>query len=105
MSQPAFSKIPFTVTQSSTPTPLLGAAETPVAGNLVAIEITSATPGAHIWAFGDATSSATAPLRPSGNNGGNLAPGVRIGFNQRFAVGLSVMSTGTVSGNAVVQVA
>jgi hypothetical protein len=104
MSQPAFSKIPFTVTQSSTPTAVLGSSETPVAGNLVAIEITSATPGASIWAF-DTASSATPPMRPSGNLGGNLAPGVRISFNRPFSSGLAVMSTGTVSGNVVVQVA
>jgi hypothetical protein len=103
MSQPEFSKIPFSITQSSTPTPLLGTSETPVAGNLVAIEITSATRGASIWAF-DTASSATPPMRPSGNLGGNLAPGIRIGFNQRFATGVSVMSVGTVSGNVVVQV-
>ncbi|WP_158927078.1 hypothetical protein [Acidisphaera sp. S103] len=105
MSQPAFSKTPFSLTQSSTPTALLGTSEAPVVGNLVAIEITAATPGAHIWAFDTVTGSTAPRLTQSANLGGNLAPGVRIGFNRPFTTGLSVMSTGTVSGNAIVQVA
>jgi hypothetical protein len=103
-SSPPFSKVAFSI-NASTPIVLLGTPEVPVAGTLVAIEILSATKGAHLWALDTVTGSTTPRLAQSDNLGGPLAAGVRVGFNRPFSNGLSLLCTGTITGNAVVQVA
>jgi hypothetical protein len=111
--QPAFSSVPFSITPNEA-TVILGTAEVPVAGSLVAIELSppsivgveSPTPGAHLWIFDSATAVTTGTqLRPNGPLPQLLAPGVRLNVNQAFANGLTLLSVGSVAGNAIVQVA
>jgi hypothetical protein len=101
--QPAFSKVGFSI-NSSSPIVLLGTSEVPVAGNLVAIEILSASKGASVLAFDSAT-GATAPRLAQSDALGVVAAGVVLRFNRTFASGLSLLCTGSVTGQAVVQVA